>query len=107
MVSQTVFKYQNGRDDGKPCDIYWHNIVYGDMKNVVNSANARVNKFPGIEKYCRVGNSRYERAFAKDSPYALDYVNAEDISRGVFILSKGCNLLVSKFVSPGSVLPIC
>uniref|UniRef100_A0A915BM83 Tubulin tyrosine ligase n=1 Tax=Parascaris univalens TaxID=6257 RepID=A0A915BM83_PARUN len=41
-------EYPEGRSDGKPCDIYWHNIVYQDMKAIVTGVNARVNKFPGM-----------------------------------------------------------
>ena len=40
-------EYPEGRNDGKPCSIYWHSIVYGDMKVVVKSPDSRVNKFPG------------------------------------------------------------
>ena len=40
-------EYPEGRSDGKPCSIYWHSIVYGDMKVVVKSPDSRVNKFPG------------------------------------------------------------
>lgn len=38
------------RDDGQPCDIYWHSIVFPDMKTVVK-AGARVNKFPGQNNF--------------------------------------------------------
>uniref|UniRef100_F1KX28 Tubulin polyglutamylase TTLL11 n=1 Tax=Ascaris suum TaxID=6253 RepID=F1KX28_ASCSU len=41
-------EYPEGRSDGKPCDIYWHNVVYQDMKAIVADVNARVNKFPGM-----------------------------------------------------------
>ncbi|KHN75232.1 Tubulin polyglutamylase TTLL11 [Toxocara canis] len=43
-----IKEFPEGRSDGKPCDIYWHSIVYNDMKAVVNDVNARVNKFPGM-----------------------------------------------------------
>nr|CAD2184487.1 unnamed protein product [Meloidogyne enterolobii] len=39
-------EFTEPRDDGHPCDIYWHSIVFPDMNSVVKSG-ARVNKFPG------------------------------------------------------------
>ncbi|KAK6062270.1 hypothetical protein COOONC_00058 [Cooperia oncophora] len=40
--------YPNGRDDDKPCDIYWHSVVPTDMRSIVKSPRCRVNKFPGM-----------------------------------------------------------
>jgi len=39
-------EFSESRDDGHPCDVYWHSIVFPDMNSVVKSG-ARVNKFPG------------------------------------------------------------
>nr|CAD2175347.1 unnamed protein product [Meloidogyne enterolobii] len=39
-------EFTESRDDGHPCNIYWHSIVFPDMNSVVKSG-ARVNKFPG------------------------------------------------------------
>lgn len=43
-----LLEYPEGRDDGAACDIYWHNIVYHDMRTLVKSPHAKVNKFPGM-----------------------------------------------------------
>ncbi|KAL7070923.1 hypothetical protein ACQ4LE_010143 [Meloidogyne hapla] len=40
------------RDDGHPCDIYWHSVVFSDMNSVVKSG-ARVNKFPGMTELAK------------------------------------------------------
>ncbi|TKR81233.1 hypothetical protein L596_015139 [Steinernema carpocapsae] len=40
-------EFPSGSND-KPCDIYWHNIVYQDLKNIVTSSTSRVNKFPSM-----------------------------------------------------------
>ncbi|KAH7699364.1 Protein TTLL-11 b, partial [Aphelenchoides avenae] len=44
-----IEEYPEGRSDDRPCSIYWHNVVYGDIKQVVKGApDSRVNKFPGM-----------------------------------------------------------
>jgi hypothetical protein len=42
-----MLQYPDGRNDGKPCDIYWHNVCYHDMRTIVTNSTSRVNKFPG------------------------------------------------------------
>lgn len=42
-----MLQYPDGRDDGDTCDIYWHNVVYHDMRSIVKGPYAKVNKFPG------------------------------------------------------------
>uniref|UniRef100_A0A0N5ANB1 Tubulin--tyrosine ligase-like protein 9 n=1 Tax=Syphacia muris TaxID=451379 RepID=A0A0N5ANB1_9BILA len=37
----------------EPCDIYWHSIVYSDLKYIVTNANSRVNKFPGMTELAK------------------------------------------------------
>uniref|UniRef100_A0A7E4V8V7 DUF4005 domain-containing protein n=1 Tax=Panagrellus redivivus TaxID=6233 RepID=A0A7E4V8V7_PANRE len=39
-------EFPDGRKDGRPASIYWHNVVYSDLKSVVKSPESRVNKFP-------------------------------------------------------------
>uniref|UniRef100_A0A914WD28 Tubulin polyglutamylase TTLL11 n=1 Tax=Plectus sambesii TaxID=2011161 RepID=A0A914WD28_9BILA len=46
-------EYPEGRRDGRPCDIYWHNIIYSDMKDVVFHPGSRVNKFPGMNELAK------------------------------------------------------
>ncbi|CAJ0954184.1 unnamed protein product, partial [Mesorhabditis belari] len=48
-----ITEYPEGRDDKKPCDVYWHNVVYPDMCRVVTHASARVNKFPGMTELAK------------------------------------------------------
>ncbi|PAV61226.1 hypothetical protein WR25_23242 [Diploscapter pachys] len=48
-----VEEYPEGRSDGRFCDIYWHNVVYSDMKNVVASSHSKVNKFPGMTELAK------------------------------------------------------
>ncbi|GMT32922.1 hypothetical protein PFISCL1PPCAC_24219, partial [Pristionchus fissidentatus] len=48
-----ITEYPNAREDNKPCDIYWHNVVYSDIRNVVGSATSRVNKFPGMTELAK------------------------------------------------------
>ncbi|CAI4225713.1 unnamed protein product [Auanema sp. JU1783] len=48
-----IQEFPNGRSDGRPCDLYWHNVVYGDMKSVVQSSSSRVNKFPGMTELAK------------------------------------------------------
>ncbi|KAK0404708.1 hypothetical protein QR680_017589 [Steinernema hermaphroditum] len=45
-------EFPNGRDDG-PCDIYWHNVVYQDLRSVVSAPTSRVNKFPNMTELSR------------------------------------------------------
>lgn len=40
----------DGRNDGKAANIYWHSIVYNDMKSVVKSPESKINKFPGKQQ---------------------------------------------------------
>ncbi|CAD6187334.1 unnamed protein product [Caenorhabditis auriculariae] len=47
-----IEEYPNGNPEG-PCDIYWHNVVYNDMKSVVRSSNSKVNKFPGMTELAK------------------------------------------------------
>ena len=42
-----IQEFPEGRHDGKPSNIYWHSIVYSDMKVVVKSPESKINKFPG------------------------------------------------------------
>lgn len=42
-----LHEYPNG-NMGETCDIYWHNVVYGDMNKVIKSPFSRVNKLPGM-----------------------------------------------------------
>uniref|UniRef100_A0A183BM19 Tubulin tyrosine ligase-like family, member 11 n=1 Tax=Globodera pallida TaxID=36090 RepID=A0A183BM19_GLOPA len=37
---------------GRTCDIYWHSVVYPDMKDVVKDGG-RVNKFPGMSELAK------------------------------------------------------
>ncbi|KAE9552579.1 hypothetical protein FO519_004196 [Halicephalobus sp. NKZ332] len=46
-------EYPEGRNDGKPSSVYWHSIVYGDMKIIVKSPDSRVNKFPGMTELAK------------------------------------------------------
>ncbi|CAJ0565451.1 unnamed protein product, partial [Mesorhabditis spiculigera] len=41
------------REDKRPCDIYWHSVVYPDMNRVVSHPYSRVNKFPGMTELAR------------------------------------------------------
>ncbi|CEF61849.1 Tubulin polyglutamylase TTLL11 [Strongyloides ratti] len=37
----------------KPCNIYWHNVVYSDLRNVIPSPMSYVNKFPGMTELAK------------------------------------------------------
>uniref|UniRef100_A0A0K0FDA5 Tubulin polyglutamylase TTLL11 (inferred by orthology to a human protein) n=1 Tax=Strongyloides venezuelensis TaxID=75913 RepID=A0A0K0FDA5_STRVS len=37
----------------KPCNIYWHNVVYPDLRNVITSPTSYVNKFPGMTELAK------------------------------------------------------
>uniref|UniRef100_A0A0N4Z0S9 Tubulin polyglutamylase TTLL11 n=1 Tax=Parastrongyloides trichosuri TaxID=131310 RepID=A0A0N4Z0S9_PARTI len=37
----------------KPCNIYWHNVVYSDLRNVIRSPSSYVNKFPGMTELAK------------------------------------------------------
>uniref|UniRef100_A0A1I7XV01 Tubulin--tyrosine ligase-like protein 9 n=1 Tax=Heterorhabditis bacteriophora TaxID=37862 RepID=A0A1I7XV01_HETBA len=52
-ASEEISQYPEGREDNRPCDVFWHNVVYSDMKNLVRSANSKVNKFPGMTELAK------------------------------------------------------
>uniref|UniRef100_A0A0K0EQ05 Tubulin--tyrosine ligase-like protein 9 n=1 Tax=Strongyloides stercoralis TaxID=6248 RepID=A0A0K0EQ05_STRER len=37
----------------KPCNIYWHNVVYSDLRNLIPSSSSYVNKFPGMTELAK------------------------------------------------------
>uniref|UniRef100_A0A915PCZ8 Tubulin polyglutamylase TTLL11 n=1 Tax=Setaria digitata TaxID=48799 RepID=A0A915PCZ8_9BILA len=43
-------EYPEGRNDGGACDIYWHNIIYQDMRTIIKNPQCKVNKFPGMSE---------------------------------------------------------
>ncbi|KAI1730595.1 tubulin-tyrosine ligase family domain-containing protein [Ditylenchus destructor] len=46
-----MIEYSDGVNEH--CDIYWHNIVYNDMKSIIKNPEARVNKFPGMTELAK------------------------------------------------------
>ncbi|KAI1706363.1 tubulin-tyrosine ligase family domain-containing protein [Ditylenchus destructor] len=46
-----MIEYSDGVNEH--CDIYWHNIVYNDMKTIIKNPEARVNKFPGMTELAK------------------------------------------------------
>ncbi|VDO25931.1 unnamed protein product, partial [Heligmosomoides polygyrus] len=41
-------QYPDGRDDGKPCSVYWFATFPHDFKSIVKSPQSLVNRFPGM-----------------------------------------------------------
>ncbi|CAB3400776.1 unnamed protein product [Caenorhabditis bovis] len=48
-----IVEYPNGAEDNRPCDVYWHNVVYNDMNKIITSPHSKVNKFPGMTELAR------------------------------------------------------
>uniref|UniRef100_A0AC35GR89 Tubulin-tyrosine ligase family protein n=1 Tax=Panagrolaimus sp. PS1159 TaxID=55785 RepID=A0AC35GR89_9BILA len=45
--------FPEGRHDGKPANIYWHSVVFNDMKSIVKSPESKINKFPGMTELAK------------------------------------------------------
>lgn len=51
--------FPEGRHDGKPANIYWHSVVFNDMKNIVKSPESKINKFPGTCVFLKKTHTRH------------------------------------------------
>ncbi|KAL3080784.1 hypothetical protein niasHS_014889 [Heterodera schachtii] len=47
-----IREFTEPKRDGQSCDIYWHSVVYQDMKDTVKEGG-RVNKFPGMSELAK------------------------------------------------------
>ncbi|CAI5456246.1 unnamed protein product [Caenorhabditis angaria] len=48
-----IIEYPDGNPERKPCDVYWHNVVYNDLNKLITSPNSKVNKFPGMTELAK------------------------------------------------------